>query len=299
LSQKEFQLTLSRRYDLQQEQEVSRSLGETRLEAMITAPLVCRFERAMGLQSLLYRFGYSHNYWSAQLWPKRLVSHLLSARQRRIIALVDTLKSQANFQMRLRKFACLQLLYLILFAVVAFILPGMKILPVLLPMVALFPVFRYWANLHGHVPISRVRSLPYSAHEIVWALIKRGWMESFCVWPIAAVALASSVYVAGNLNGELMARVLLVATTLVFAVPMPLVAFCLHDQTRQSTFNLNSLRLSIAFFGLVGCAVLAGILLATGSLLVAVLSAAMLLAVSYGMVSLSIATYRSSQVDYL
>ena len=298
LSEKERYIKLNRLYDYQLEHTASSLEEKARMDELIATAVVPGFDLVTGLGSLISRFGYSRNYWSDQGWFWQMVGRLMSGRQMQIIALLDMLKNQAAFPVRMRKFVFLQLFCLAFAGVVAATLSWLIPLQFLVPMIALFPVIRYLANLYGHVPLSCVRSLPYSAHDIVWALIKRGWVESICFWPIAAGALALTIYALGN-PAEYIARSLLITTTLAFAAPMSIVSFSLHNKTRQSKFNLYSLYVSILFIALMVLGAVSGILMFSDSGLVAILGAALLMAVSYGISSLLIAAYLSSQVDHL
>ena len=79
-----------------------------------------------------------------------LVGRLMSGRQMQIIALLDMLKNQAAFPVRMRKFVFLQLFCLAFAGVVAATLSWLIPLQFLVPMIALFPAIRYLANLYGH-----------------------------------------------------------------------------------------------------------------------------------------------------
>ena len=138
----------------------------------------------------------------------------------------------------------------------------------------------------------------FRSQEIVWALVKRTWIESVLLWPIAAGSFAFALYLTET-SPIVIARCVWIATVLLFAAPMCIVSLGLHDATRQNFFHRSSVYFAFLFFGLIAIGLLGGVCMITGGLLLAMTGSTLAMAASYGLSALMVWAYHRAAIDIL
>ncbi len=286
-------------YQLLYQLEEQSPILETSVNAAIDACVASGQERYETHQ-FRNRFAYSEDYWRRQGPLKSIVYRFLSDREMHVVALVETLKHGEDFRRRWLRLGSHNVLcvLLLLFSPWITSLTGLIRIDLLMPMIVLLPTFSFLRKIVGHNHLATVRSLPYATKAIVWALVKRTWIESVLLWPIAAGSFAFALYLNDTSPIEI-ARFVWIATVLLFAAPMCIVSFGLHDATRQEFFHRSSVYFAFLFFGLIAIGLLGGFCMITGGLLLSMMGSMLAMSASYGFSTLMLWAYHRAAIDFL
>ena len=287
------------KYQLLYKLKAQSPILETSVNAAIEASAASGQERYQTHQ-LRNRFAFCEDYWRRQGQLKSIVCRFLSCREMGVVALVETLKCGEDFRTRWLQVVTLNVLCILLVLCSPLItsLTGFIRIDLVMPMIVLLPTFSFFRKLVGHNHLATGRSLPYATQEIVWALVKRTWIESVLLWPIAAGSFAFALYLTET-SPIVIARCVWIATVLLFAVPMCIVSLGLHDATRQNFFHRSSVYFAFLFFGLIAIGLLGGVCMITGGLLLAMTGSTLAMAASYGLSALMVWAYHRAAIDIL
>ena len=249
---------------------------------------------------LVDRFRYCESYWSKQGWLQPIARRLLNQREMQVVAVVDTLRGCDEIRLRWRHLVWFLAIWILALLCSTFVSPwrGSGKYVQGLYFFGLIPICLFLMRVLNLSNFSTIRMLPYSANEIFWGVVKKAWIESALVWPLATAILCVGCSFAGH-SSESVVRAILILSVVVFSLPLYVVSFAFHDGTRQDFFRGSSIFLTVCFFALVGVVALAVLVMAMGGTVLAGLGALLCMAGAYGMSFLLIGMYLRGPIDLL